>query len=102
MVSFTGVQWLAASKLTPLHLEPTDSTAAKKRAEAIEALTKIEIQFAQIRDLLYLEKIEEVARERWQIEAGALAISIYAAIGGGGVDDPRLQAHIQKLFNSCT
>lgn len=50
--------------------EPPDSTVAKKRAEAIEALTKIEIEFAQIRDLLFLEKMEELARERWQIEAG--------------------------------
>lgn len=47
-----------------------DAGAAKKRQEAIEALTKIEIEFAQLRDKMYLEKMEEIARERWQIENG--------------------------------
>ncbi|KAK9898519.1 hypothetical protein P389DRAFT_167037 [Cystobasidium minutum MCA 4210] len=51
------------------HEEDTgDASAAKKRQEAIEALTKIEIEFAQLRDKMYLEKMEEVAKERWQIE----------------------------------
>lgn len=49
-----------------------DAGAAKKRQEAIEALTKIEIEFAQLRDKMYLEKMEEVAKERWQIENGEL------------------------------
>lgn len=51
-----------------------DAGAAKRRQEAIEALTKIEIEFAQLRDKMYLEKMEEVAKERWQIENGEFAI----------------------------
>jgi hypothetical protein len=43
----------------------------RKRAEAIEALTKIEIQFAQVRDVLYLERLEEIEEERSGIETGS-------------------------------
>lgn len=53
--------------------DTADTDTNKRRLDAIEALTKIEIEFATLRDALYVEKMEEVARERWQIEAGMSA-----------------------------
>jgi hypothetical protein len=44
--------------------------AAKRRLEALEELTKIEIAFASLRDQLFLERIEDVSRERRAIEDG--------------------------------
>lgn len=41
----------------------------------MEALTRIEIQFAQLRDVLYLERMEEIEEEREGIENGALPFS---------------------------
>ena len=55
-----------------LGADTADTDTNKRRLDAIEALTKIEIEFATLRDALYVEKMEEVARERWQIESGAL------------------------------
>ncbi|GAA5851364.1 hypothetical protein JCM8547_004219 [Rhodosporidiobolus lusitaniae] len=48
----------------------SDAALLRKRAEAMEALTKIEIQFAQLRDVLYLERMQEVEQERIGIEEG--------------------------------
>lgn len=42
----------------------------RKRAEAMEALTKIEIEFAKLRDLLYIERLADIERERIGIETG--------------------------------
>jgi hypothetical protein len=39
----------------------------------MEALTRIEIQFAQVRDVLYLERMEEVEEERAGIENGSFS-----------------------------
>lgn len=44
--------------------------AALRRQEAMEALTKIEIGFAMLRDRLYVERIEEVGREGEMIYDG--------------------------------
>ncbi|GAA5916692.1 hypothetical protein JCM6882_002269 [Rhodosporidiobolus microsporus] len=50
--------------------DTSDAAFIRKRAEAMEALTKIEIQFAQLRDVLYVERMEEVEKERTGIESG--------------------------------
>lgn len=42
----------------------------RKRAEAIDDLTRIEIKFAQLRDMLYLERVADVEKERIGIENG--------------------------------
>lgn len=47
-----------------------DALAAKKRADALDALAKLEIEFARLRDRLFYEKMDDLARERWQIDAG--------------------------------
>ncbi|PWN39705.1 hypothetical protein IE81DRAFT_326263, partial [Ceraceosorus guamensis] len=44
--------------------------AALKRQEAMEALTKIEISFAALRDRLYVERMEEVNKESEMILDG--------------------------------
>ncbi|GAA6002386.1 hypothetical protein JCM10207_001093 [Rhodosporidiobolus poonsookiae] len=54
------------------HEEDTsDAAFMRKRAEAMEALTKIEIQFAQLRDVLYIERMQEIEKERIGIENGS-------------------------------
>ncbi|GAA6060059.1 hypothetical protein JCM10212_003020 [Sporobolomyces blumeae] len=53
------------------HEEDTsDAAFMRKRSEAMEHLTKIEIQFAQLRDLLYVERMSEVEKDRIAIESG--------------------------------
>lgn len=42
----------------------------RKRAEAIDELTRIEIKFAKLRDMLYLERLADVEKERIGIETG--------------------------------
>lgn len=44
--------------------------ALKHRTKALEALFKIEIEFARLRDRLYIERMEEVVRDREAVEAG--------------------------------
>ncbi|GAA5842718.1 hypothetical protein JCM9279_003672 [Rhodotorula babjevae] len=51
--------------------DTSDDAFMRKRAEAMEALTKIEISFARLRDLLYLERLADVEKERLAIETGA-------------------------------
>lgn len=57
----------AAGTPLPEQLENEDDQAtdeaALRRAEAMETLTKIEINFALLRDRLYVERIEEVSKE---------------------------------------
>ncbi|PWN91346.1 hypothetical protein FA10DRAFT_278188 [Acaromyces ingoldii] len=50
--------------------EPATDEAALKRQEAMEALTKIEIGFAVLRDKLYVERMEEVSKESEMIYKG--------------------------------
>lgn len=50
--------------------DTSDDAFVRKRAEAMEALTKIEIEFARLRDKLYLERIAEVDKERIGVEKG--------------------------------
>lgn len=42
----------------------------RKRSEAIDELTRIEIKFAKLRDMLYLERLADVEKERIGIETG--------------------------------
>ncbi|BGP39959.1 hypothetical protein JCM10450v2_003939 [Rhodotorula kratochvilovae] len=51
--------------------DTSDDAFMRKRAEAMEALTKIEITFARLRDLLYLERLADIEKERLAIETGA-------------------------------
>ncbi|GAA6056802.1 hypothetical protein JCM3770_002808 [Rhodotorula araucariae] len=51
--------------------DATDDAFMRKRADAMEALTKIEISFARLRDLLYLERLADIEKERLAIETGA-------------------------------
>lgn len=86
------------------YTETGDAGAAKKRQEAIEALTKIEIEFAQLRDKMYLEKMEEVAKERWQIENGKLAIlsTVPSPVRLRSAKYRPLQTFILNTSTSCT
>lgn len=52
--------------------------ALKHRMKALEALFKIEIEFARLRDRLYLERMEEVVRDREAVEAGQYLCPSYA------------------------
>ncbi|KAI5475308.1 Sds3-like protein [Pseudohyphozyma bogoriensis] len=47
-----------------------DDAFMRKRAEAMEELTKIEIGFAKLRDKLYIERMMDVEKERMGIETG--------------------------------
>ena len=49
------------------------AAALRQRNSAIEALVKIEIEFARIRDALYIERVGEVVAERESIENGTHA-----------------------------
>jgi hypothetical protein len=62
-----------ADLLDRVRTDTSDAAFLRKRAEAMEALTKIEIQFAQLRDVLYVERMEEVEKERAGIENGAFS-----------------------------
>lgn len=42
----------------------------RKRVEAMEQLTRIEVQFAKLRDQLYIDRMGEIERERLRVEAG--------------------------------
>ncbi|GJN89354.1 hypothetical protein Rhopal_002334-T1 [Rhodotorula paludigena] len=48
--------------------DASDVAFMRKRAEAMEALTKIEITFAKLRDLLYIERMADIDKERLAIE----------------------------------
>lgn len=48
----------------------SDDAFLRKRAEAMEALTRIEIEFARLRDRLYVERMTEVEKERIGVEDG--------------------------------
>lgn len=50
--------------------EPSTDEAALRRQEAMEALTKIEIGFAHLRDKLYIERMNEVSKEGEMILEG--------------------------------
>lgn len=50
--------------------DDADDVHLRKRTEAIEALTRIEIEFAKLRDLLYIERMADVERERIAVENG--------------------------------
>lgn len=60
----------SSNDLTQLSSEPATDEAALKRQEAMEALTKIEIGFAVLRDKLYVERMEEVSKESEMIYKG--------------------------------
>ncbi|KAL8292514.1 hypothetical protein RQP46_001126 [Phenoliferia psychrophenolica] len=47
-----------------------DDFSLRKRADAMEALTRIEIDFARLRDKLYLERLADVEQERVGVETG--------------------------------
>lgn len=51
--------------------EAATDEAAQRRSEAMEALTRIEIAFAALRDRLYVERMAEVNRESEMILDGA-------------------------------
>ncbi|GAA5928475.1 Sds3 domain-containing protein [Sporobolomyces koalae] len=51
--------------------DSSDAAFMRKRAEAMEHLTKIEIHFAKLRDMLYVERLTEVEKDRIAIETGA-------------------------------
>lgn len=53
----------------------------RKRAEAMEALTRIEIEFARLRDRLYMERMAEVEKERIGVENGELGFSARLELG---------------------
>lgn len=55
--------------------DTSDDAFVRKRAEAMEALTKIEIEFARLRDKLYLERMAEVDKERIGVETGEVLLS---------------------------
>lgn len=63
---------LATLALTFLHAFAADPDDAflRKRADAMEALTRIEIEFARLRDKLYIERMTEVEKERVGVENG--------------------------------
>ena len=52
--------------------EAATDEAAQRRSEAMEALTRIEIAFAALRDRLYVERMAEVNRESEMILDGVL------------------------------
>jgi hypothetical protein len=52
------------------HLDNSDDMFVRRRDEAIEALTRIEIEFARLRDRLYVERMGDVERERIAVENG--------------------------------
>lgn len=56
-------------------VDRTDDVFVRRRGEAIEALTRIEIEFARLRDRLYIERMGEVERERRAVENGKLLFS---------------------------
>lgn len=49
-----------------------DDAQGRRRVEAMEELTKIEIAFARLRDRLYVERMTEVEKERIGVETGQL------------------------------
>lgn len=53
--------------------EAATDEAALRRTEALDALTKIELGFAMLRDRLYAERIEEVSREGEMVLDGKFA-----------------------------
>ena len=55
--------WLIINTLCAA-AETSDDASLRRRAEAMEALTKIEIEFARLRDRFYLERMAEVEQER--------------------------------------
>ncbi|KAL9933287.1 hypothetical protein V8E36_008005 [Tilletia maclaganii] len=64
----------AQERATPVHAEAAKDDANEiitaTPQEAMEALTRIEIQFAMLRDRLYVERMEEVCRETEMILEG--------------------------------
>ncbi|KAK4699464.1 hypothetical protein P7C70_g6793, partial [Phenoliferia sp. Uapishka_3] len=48
----------------------SDDASLRRRAEAMEALTKIEIEFARLRDKLFIERMVDVEKERVGVETG--------------------------------
>jgi hypothetical protein len=57
--------------------DPSTDEAALRRQEAIDALTKIEIGFAVLRDKLYVERMEEISKEGEMILDGSHPDLIY-------------------------
>jgi hypothetical protein len=76
----------AAGTLLPdapeLEDEAATDEAALRRTEALDALTKIELGFAMLRDRLYAERIEEVSKEGEMVLDGELADSKAVAAEG--------------------
>lgn len=62
--------WLQLSLTALLPAGDSDDAFLRKRAEAMEALTRIEIEFARLRDRLYVERMTEVEKERIGVEDG--------------------------------
>ncbi|KAK4056938.1 hypothetical protein OIO90_002188 [Microbotryomycetes sp. JL221] len=52
------------------HEDDQDDVQSRKRVEAMEELTKIEIAFATLRNRLYVERMQEVEQERIGVETG--------------------------------
>lgn len=57
--------------------DTSDASFMRKRGEAMEHLTKIEIQFAKLRDMLYVERMTEVEKDRIAIESGTRRLSLH-------------------------
>lgn len=50
--------------------DTSDDVSLRKRAEAMDALTRIEIEFARLRDRLYMERMADIEKERIGVESG--------------------------------
>lgn len=48
----------------------SDAAAVRRRAEAMEELAQIEINFAKLRDQLYIQRMRDNERDREEIEKG--------------------------------
>jgi hypothetical protein len=94
--------WLRAlAHLACWCADTSDDAFLRKRAEAMEALTKIEIEFARLRDKLYIERMADVEKERIGVETGGLFAAAVPFLNSVRCElTNRLsQAHI---LNCCT
>lgn len=69
----------------------------------MEALSKIEIAFARMRDLMHLERMEECAREEEKLMDSTSSFSFFSCrqprltCSLGGLQTPTLSSHKSKL-----
>lgn len=68
--SFDAFARSADSLLVNLATDTSDAAFMRKRSDAMEHLTKIEIHFAKLRDMLYVERMTEIEKDRIAIETG--------------------------------